>query len=202
MWQGLASATPKFCQLYLIICWHSQKLHLKCFCVHGYLCWTYLKKFQPPLLLPPINSGALGRRRTHNNPWLGALLPYQCASTSLSSLSLSCGIPKGLRRSEIYPTTARCHATGIPDPIQTDLLPQALLDRSPGGHRQSSYVYKYYEVLHMWHWSHCIRIYTTLRSDTSTSLSTLVWSVIPAFGLQWHVTESQLIITALLIDRS
>jgi hypothetical protein len=38
-------------------------------------------------------------------------------------------LPEGLRRSEVNSTTARHHAAGIPDLIQTDLLPQSRLDR-------------------------------------------------------------------------
>jgi hypothetical protein len=52
------------------------------------------------------------------------------------------------------------------------------------------------------HRSRCIKIYMTLRSATSASSSTLGREHNPAFGLQGYVTESKLIVTTLLIDRS
>jgi hypothetical protein len=48
-----------------------------------------------PAPLPPINSGAPGRRRTHNSPWVGSSpLLLMRLHLSLSSPSLPCGFPK------------------------------------------------------------------------------------------------------------
>jgi hypothetical protein len=51
--------------------------------------------------------------------------------------------------------TARHRAAGIPDLIQTDLLPQSRLDQRSEGHHRSPYVYEYYEVLSLVALSHC-----------------------------------------------
>jgi hypothetical protein len=105
-------------------------------------------------------------------------LSSPCASTSLS-ISPSRVAPEGLRRSEDYSTVASRCAVRILDPIQTDLLAQSLLDRSP--RRSSSFTICVRVLrgvtlvaLKLLYRSHNIRIYTTLRSATSASSSTLV----------------------------
>jgi hypothetical protein len=65
-------------------------------------------------------------------------------------LSLSCG-PEGLRRSEGDSIAARRSPAGIPNQIQTNVLPQSWLDLRSGSTRRSPYVYDYYEVLHVRH---------------------------------------------------
>jgi hypothetical protein len=73
-------------------------------------------------------------------PWKSSpLLSPSCATPLLSlspSLSISLvWLPKGLRRSEGDSIAARRIATGLPDQIQTGLLPQSRLDpRSERSH--------------------------------------------------------------------
>jgi hypothetical protein len=114
--------------------------------------------------------------------------------------------PAPVRRSEVNSTAARRRAAGIMDLIQTDILPQSRWIGDPGViiiHRMcmSSTSAVLCGTKSM-HWSYRIKIYTTLRSNTSASLSTFVRERNPHIGLQRYVTESQLIVTTLLIDRS
>jgi hypothetical protein len=72
-------------------------------------------------------------------------------------------------------------------------------------------VYKYSEVLHLWHWviapvlsHHCrgMKIYTTLRSAMSASSSTHVWGRNPRDRSMRVHRGSPIIVTTLLLDRS
>jgi hypothetical protein len=61
-------------------------------------------------------------------------------------------LPEGLHRSQDYSTAACCHAEGILDLIQIDLLPQSWPGQRSGGHHRSLYAYDYSEVLPLRHW--------------------------------------------------
>jgi hypothetical protein len=136
------------------------------------------------------------------------LLSSPCASPlSLKSLPLV-WLPEWLRRSEDYSIAACRCAAGIPDLIQTDLLLQSRLDQRSGGHHHSPYVYEYSEVLPFVQPGRCAGVVAT--SSSTRPCGRLRWlhhqrmcgSIIPAFGLQGYVTEVQLIVTIILIDRS
>jgi hypothetical protein len=83
----------------------------------------------------PLYKGGPRRTGAHNPraTELSSLSPL-VAALHLSLFSPT-RLPEGLHRSEVVATDARHHAAEFLDPIQTDLLLQSLLDRSPGGHR-------------------------------------------------------------------
>jgi hypothetical protein len=87
-----------------------------------------------------------------------------------SPLFLPCGSPKDCAGAKVHSTTARCHAAcchaaGILNLIQTDLLSQSRLDQRSEGHHRSPYVYEYYEVLPLVALSHCFGVVATSRSS-------------------------------------
>jgi hypothetical protein len=60
-------------------------------------------------------------------------------------------ISNRLHWSEGDSIAARWSPAGIPDQIQTDILPQSRLDPISGRSLHAPYVYEHYEVLHMQH---------------------------------------------------
>jgi hypothetical protein len=139
-----------------------------------------------PCLVPPwifdVSASSLPLYKgPHVETKIHKLEEISCVETSPLPLShapplpsLPCIYLEGYVGVKDYSTTARRRAAKFPVPIQTNLLPQSLLDRRSRGHRRLPYVCEYSEVLHMWHQSHYIRIYMTLSLAMSASSSTLV----------------------------
>jgi hypothetical protein len=105
-----------------------------------------------------------------------------CATSPLPPMRLSGGL------SEEYSIAARRRAAKYSDPIQTDILPQSRLDQ-----RLEVIIYHRTCVstrrrCPLWRHSRCTRIYTTLRSATSASSSTLVRERSPRVWSQGYVT--------------
>jgi hypothetical protein len=143
---------------------------------------------------------------------LSSPLPLMCHP---SPLSLS-WLAEGLCRSEDDSTTARRSAAGIPDRIQTDLLPQSQLDLGPKGvivHGTcmsttrcctccTMSLCRCCRTSIMAPWCCGVQIFTTLRSATSSSSSTPVRRRNPRDRSMRVRHRSPLIVTTLLLDRS
>jgi hypothetical protein len=103
-------------------------------------------------------------------PWP---LPFTSLSLSLS-LSLSHVVSQSAVQDRDHTTVARRRAAEFSDSIQHRLIPQSWLDRRFQRSSWSPYVCKFVELLLVWHRSRCSKIFTTLRSATSSSSSMLV----------------------------
>jgi hypothetical protein len=120
-------------------------------------------------------------------------------------------LPEGLHRSKGNSIAAQRSTVRILDRIQTELLLQSRLDSRSGRSHHSPYVYMYYEVCTCGTNSLC----RCCRTGVVASRSSWPWGrlcrlhyqcmcggVIPAIGLRGYITNLQLIVTSLLLDRS
>jgi hypothetical protein len=121
-------------------------------------------------------------------------------------------LPEGLRRSKVdlHRCTPSCCGNSGYDPKPIYFCNIGFIGETGISHH-SPFVYKYSEVLHLWHWvvapvlsHHChgMKIYMTLRSATSTSSSTHVWGHNPRDRSTRVHPGSTIIVTTLLLDRS
>jgi hypothetical protein len=94
-----------------------QPLEVISFSYYSIKLWFHTEgKLTAVLIIPSSWGFPTGPLRHHASTYLLQALP-------------PVWLPEGLHTKQDYSITARCRATGIPDLIQTDLLPQYQLDQ-------------------------------------------------------------------------